>query len=169
MNEDAYDTVRGAIITGKTIAGGGAGITTGPTSTTSGDIATFTGTSGQIADSGVLLSSLAPLASPSFTGTVVLANALGVLYGGTGSTTASGARTNLGATGKYAVTFGDGSSTSYTITHNLGTTDVIVGVSFVASPNQVAMCEVQLTSTNTVTLLFATAPTSNSMRAVVIG
>jgi hypothetical protein len=79
--------------------------------------------------------------------------------GGTGATSASGARTNLGATGKYAQTFGDGATTSYLITHNLATNDVIVGVYFVGTPFQVALCEVQLTSANTVTLVFPTAST----------
>jgi hypothetical protein len=49
------------------LAGTGAGITTGPSSSVSGDVVTFTGTSGQVQDSGTLLSSLAPLVSPSFT------------------------------------------------------------------------------------------------------
>ena len=49
----------------------GAGITTGPTSSTSGDIATFNGTSGKIQDSGTALAGLAPLASPTFTGNPV--------------------------------------------------------------------------------------------------
>ncbi len=56
-------------------AGSGAGLTTGPTTSVSGDVATFTGTSGQVQDSGTALSSLAPLASPTFTGnTITLAN-----------------------------------------------------------------------------------------------
>jgi hypothetical protein len=94
---------------------------------------------------------------------------LAVGSGGTNATTAAGARTNLGATGKYAATFGDGSTTSYVITHSLGTNDVIVGVYYVATPFQVVQCEVQLTSTNTITLVFAVAPASNSLRVVVIG
>ena len=40
------------------VAGSGAGVVTGPTTSVSGDIATFTGTTGQITDSGTLLSSL---------------------------------------------------------------------------------------------------------------
>lgn len=48
----------------------------GPTSATSGDVATFNGTSGQIIQDGsVLLSSLAPKASPSFSGTVTMPDA----------------------------------------------------------------------------------------------
>jgi hypothetical protein len=51
--------------------GSGSGNVSGPASSTSGDIATFSGTNGKtIQDSGTALSSLAPLASPTFTGTV---------------------------------------------------------------------------------------------------
>lgn len=52
------------------VGGSGAGLTTGPTSSTTGDVATFTGTGGQVADSGTLLTALATKASPTFTGTV---------------------------------------------------------------------------------------------------
>jgi hypothetical protein len=41
-------------------AGSGAGLTTGPTTSTSGDVATFNGTSGQIQDSGTALSAINP-------------------------------------------------------------------------------------------------------------
>jgi hypothetical protein len=50
----------------------GSGNVTGPSSAVSGDIATFSGTSGTvIQDTGTQFSALAPLASPSFTGTPV--------------------------------------------------------------------------------------------------
>jgi hypothetical protein len=39
----------------------------------------------------------------------------------------------------------------------------------VASPFDVVECDMQITDTNTVTLLFAAAPSSNQYRAVVIG
>lgn len=59
----------------KVLAGSGTGIVTGPTSATViGDIATFSTTTGQIQDGAVLLSALAPKASPTFTGTVTVAN-----------------------------------------------------------------------------------------------
>jgi len=70
---------------------------------------------------------------------------------------------------KYATAFGDGSSTSYTITHNLGTQDVTVAVYNAASPYDEVMCDVQHTSTSAITLLFSTAPTSNQYRVVVHG
>ena len=61
------------ITSSKGLAGSGAGIVTGPASaTTANDVVTENGTNGQIQDSGMLLSALAPLASPTFTGTVTL-------------------------------------------------------------------------------------------------
>jgi hypothetical protein len=111
-----------------------------------------------------------PILNQNTTGSAAsLSTTLAIASGGTGATTAAGARTNLGTVGKFAVTFGDGVATTYVITHNLGTLDVIPEVYFVATPFQVANCEMQLTSINTTTLLFAVAPASSSLRCVVIG
>ena len=70
---------------------------------------------------------------------------------------------------KYAASFGDGSATSYVITHNFNTRDVTV----VVFPNSGTYDNVEVdvgrTSVNEVTLVFATAPTSNAYRVVVIG
>lgn len=94
---------------------------------------------------------------------------LTVAKGGTGATTAAAARTNLGTPGKYSAAIGDGSATSYVVTHNLGTQDVTVSIAESASPFNVIMTDVQLTSTNTITVTFATAPTSGQYRVTVIG
>lgn len=68
---------------------------------------------------------------------------------------------------KYAVTLST-SATSYTITHNLGTLDVIVQVYTVADGSEVIVDNLRAT-TNTVTLAFNVAPTSNAYRVVVLG
>lgn len=70
---------------------------------------------------------------------------------------------------KYAANVGDGSNTSYTITHNLGTRDVTVAVYDNSSPYAEVICDVQHTSTTAITLLFSVAPTSNQYRVVVQG
>lgn len=60
------------------------------------------------------------------------------------------------------------SATSIALTHNLGTLDVQVQVYEIASGETVE-CDVTRTNTNQVTLGFATAPTINTLRAVVQG
>ncbi len=70
---------------------------------------------------------------------------------------------------KYSADFGDGAATSYTITHNLGTKDVQVTVYEVGGSFREALCEVQHTSVNSVTILAQPAPASNSLRVTVLG
>jgi hypothetical protein len=68
---------------------------------------------------------------------------------------------------KYAANVGDGTNTTYTISHNLGTKDVIVSIYDNSSPYAEVICDVQHTSTSAITLLFSVAPTSNQYRVVV--
>lgn len=68
---------------------------------------------------------------------------------------------------KYSTTLST-SATSYTVTHNLGTLDVHVQVYEVATGEEVIVDNVRAT-TSTVTVGFASAPTSNAYRVVVIG
>lgn len=71
-------------------------------------------------------------------------------------------------TRKYAATFGDNAATAIPITHSLGSKDVSVTVRQVSDDAEVE-CDVVFTSTTVVTLSFATAPATNSLRVVVIG
>jgi hypothetical protein len=68
---------------------------------------------------------------------------------------------------KYATNVGDGSATSYTITHNLGTRDVIVSVYEGSGSYAEVVCDVNHATTNTITLLFSVAPTLDQYRVVV--
>jgi hypothetical protein len=68
---------------------------------------------------------------------------------------------------KYAASVGDGAATSYTVTHNLGTRDVIVSVYDNSSPYAEVITDVAHSTTNTVTIAFSVAPTSNQYRVVV--
>jgi hypothetical protein len=70
---------------------------------------------------------------------------------------------------KYAASVGDGTATSYTVSHNLGTKDVTVAVYDNSAPYAEVICDVQHTSTTAITLLFSVAPTSNQYRVVVHG
>lgn len=70
---------------------------------------------------------------------------------------------------RYATSIGDGSATSYTITHGLNTRDVIVRVFPNSGNYDDVEVDVYRPSTTTATLVFATAPASNAYRVVVIG
>ena len=71
-------------------------------------------------------------------------------------------------TRKYVQTLAT-SATSYVVTHNLGTQDVMVQVSETASPYAKVETDMELTSANTITLRFATAPSAGAYKVVVIG
>lgn len=68
---------------------------------------------------------------------------------------------------KFAANVGDGSATSYTITHNLNTRDVIVSVYEASGSYAEVVCDVAHATANTVTLAFSVAPTSNQYRVVI--
>jgi hypothetical protein len=71
-------------------------------------------------------------------------------------------------TRKYIETL-NSAATSYTVTHNLGSTDVLVQVSQAASPYAKVETDVELTSASAVTIKFAVAPASGEYKVVVIG
>jgi len=71
-------------------------------------------------------------------------------------------------TSKYAATIGDGSSTSITVTHNLGTKDCAYSIREAAT-DVVVQCDVTFTSTTQATFVFATAPATNAYKVVIIG
>lgn len=68
---------------------------------------------------------------------------------------------------KYAANIGDGSATSYVVTHNFNTRDVVVEVLRNSGNYDTVLAEVQRTSVNAVTILFDTAPASNAFRVLV--
>ncbi len=114
-----------------------------------------------------------------------LVTPVAVIHGGTGTTapalvpgsnvTISGAWPNQtiaahgSGTSKYTQTFGDGVSTTFVITHGLGTQDVIVQVYTLVSPYAVQACTIEMTSATQVTIIFGVAPAANSMRVVILG
>jgi phage-related tail fiber protein len=69
---------------------------------------------------------------------------------------------------KYATAIGDGTATAYTVTHNLGTRDVDVSIQS-ASTFEIVEADVVAATATTVTVTFATAPTTGQYRVVVIG
>lgn len=104
---------------------------------------------------------------------------IAVSAGGTGSSTASGARTNLADTTAGGLSTSTpvlsrisaqncANSTTTTITHNFGTKDVIVQIYDMAT-DETVYADVVRTSTNVVTVTFATAPAADAYRIVVTG
>lgn len=69
----------------------------------------------------------------------------------------------------FAANVGDGSATSIPVTHNLNTRDVRVEVFRNSGNFDTVNVEVQRTSVNQVTLVFAAAPAANAYRVVVLG
>jgi len=69
-------------------------------------------------------------------------------------------------TGGYAANVGDGSATSFALTHGLGTRDVVVAI-YDNSTYEEVVTDVVLTSTSVVTVSFAVAPSSNAYRVVI--
>ena len=68
----------------------------------------------------------------------------------------------------YSADVGNGADTSIAVTHSLGTRDVVVSVHDNTTPYSEVYPEIQKTDTNTVTLEFASAPTSNQYRVTVM-
>lgn len=62
---------------------------------------------------------------------------------------------------------GDGVSTSYTITHNLGTRDVIVQMYSNTDPYDMPIVYIARTTINTVNIDFHVAPTANAYRVII--
>ena len=70
------------------------------------------------------------------------------------------------AVGGYAANVGNGSATSFALTHNLGTRDVVVSIQDTATYEEV-IADVAMTSTSVVTVSFATAPSTNAYRVII--
>lgn len=68
---------------------------------------------------------------------------------------------------RYSVDVGDGSNTAITLTHNLNTRDVQVNVRRNSGAYEQVLVDWGATTVNTVTLTFATAPSSAQFRATV--
>jgi hypothetical protein len=70
---------------------------------------------------------------------------------------------------KYAANVGDGTATSYTVTHSLGTRDITVAIYEPANAYAEVYTDIEHTTTNTVTIKFTNAPTTDQFRVVVHG
>lgn len=112
----------------------------------------------------------APSASTSTAGVVRLATQTEVNTGtdATIAVTPATLESWSGRIKKYATSIGDGTSTSYTVTHNLASLEVNVTIFSNATGDEV-IADVLHATTNSLTILFSSAPASNAYRVVVIG
>lgn len=92
-------------------------------------------------------------------GTVAIAN------GGTGATTASGARTNFNVR-THKASIGDGTQVAFLVTHSFNTRDVMVEL-YDTATYETVYADVVRTSVNGVTILFNTAPTTGQIRVLI--
>lgn len=68
---------------------------------------------------------------------------------------------------KYTTTVGNNAAASFALTHGLSSTDVVVAV-YTAADGSVVYPDITYTDVDTVTLNFATAPTSNQYKVVIL-
>lgn len=103
-------------------------------------------------------------------GLSVDANGLGI-NAGTGLTFSTGALSFASGYGvrKYSTSVGNNSSTSITVTHSLNTRDITVHVYENSSPYAQVEVDVEHATVDTITVKFATAPTTDQYRVVVVG
>jgi len=89
---------------------------------------------------------------------------------GSGLTLSGGvlAATGSGTVAKFATSIGNGALTTFTVTHSLGTLDVVVTV-YDNGTGEEVITDVIHATTNTLTVNFAVAPTTNQYRVVVAG
>ena len=70
---------------------------------------------------------------------------------------------------KYFVAFGDGVATSYVITHNLNSRDLVCTVRQTGSPYAEVIPDVEFTTVNTVTVRLSLPPATNAYTITLIG
>ena len=72
-------------------------------------------------------------------------------------------------TDKFSQAVGNGVATSFELTHNLNTRDVVVSIRESGSPYAQVYTDVEMTTVNIITVKFAVAPTSGQYTVTVIG
>lgn len=99
---------------------------------------------------------------------------IAVANGGTGATTAAGARTNLGATTKHTAAspelISSSNSVTWVVTHNLGIRTVVIQV-YTSDTYETVEVDVARTDNNTVTLNWVSATTvaAGAYQVVIVG
>ncbi|MDP2234961.1 MAG: hypothetical protein Q8J88_00885 [Bacteroidales bacterium] len=73
----------------------------------------------------------------------------------------------LGSFGRFVADIGNGSATTFTVTHNLGTKNVHVEI-WDNATWQTILCDVARTTTSAISVSFAAAPTSNEYKVFIM-
>ncbi len=74
-----------------------------------------------------------------------------------------------GTVNVYSTTIGNGTDTTYTVTHNLGTRDVLVQIYQTSSPYTGVSAEISRTTVNSVTLSFGRVVSTDEFTVVIMG
>lgn len=67
---------------------------------------------------------------------------------------------------KFTTMIGDGAAKQIVVTHNLNTRDILINL---YEGNDLVMADVQITSVNSVTIIFAEAPNAGAIKVVIAG
>lgn len=67
---------------------------------------------------------------------------------------------------KFTTMIGDGAATQIVVAHNLNTRDILINL---YEGNDLVMADVQITSVNSVTIVFAEAPNAGAIKVVIAG
>lgn len=148
------------------------------------DWSQFSGSGSVVAGSGILVDGLEVSFNPTSDGGLNSNGSIKLATNSGLSTSSSGLQVNVGTglevngdtvefaagygTRKYSETIGDNSNTSFDIYHNFNTQDVVVSV-YVSSNKAEIITDVVHTHHDYVTVSFATAPTLNEYRVVIVG
>lgn len=81
----------------------------------------------------------------------------------------AGTLVTLPIANKYTTTLGDGTKTSFTVTHNLGTRDIVATIRETGNDYEVVYTDILVTTDNTLTVLFGAAPASAQYTITIVG
>lgn len=138
--------------------------TTGTASNVTGTVAVGNGGTGQtsLTTNNVILgngASAVQFVAPGTTGNVLTSD---------GTTWISAAPSATGGPSTYSTTIGDGSATSYTVTHSLNKSNVLVSVRENITNGYFVYPDIKYSSVNAIILEFATTPTTNQYLVSVV-
>lgn len=69
----------------------------------------------------------------------------------------------------YTALIGDNTNTSFTVTHNLGTKDLLVQIRRNGSPYDIIDAGIEMTTDNDITITTTTIPSTDEYKVIIIG